>query len=188
VNTALHFSSATPEWSTPQDLFDELDAEFGFTLDVSATVENAKCPVFYSQAEDGLRQPWRGVCWCNPPYGRGIGRWVAKAHEAALAGATVVCLVPARPDTGWWHEHCRFAEIRFLRGRLRFGGGENAAPFPSAVVIFGRGAGRVLHVASRHGSVTATCRGCGCRLTGRLDARYCSAACKQRAYRERGRP
>jgi phage N-6-adenine-methyltransferase len=130
------FSSATDEWATPQGLFDALDAEFGFTLDVCATAGNAKCEQFYTRAEDGLSQTWAGVCWCNPPYGRQIGRWIAKARQSAEAGSTVVCLVPARTDTAWWWEHCLHGEIRFLRGRLKFGGAAAGAPFPSAVVIF----------------------------------------------------
>ncbi len=135
----VHYSSETPEWSTPQDLFDQLDAEFHFTLDVCATDENAKCASYFTAADDGLARPWEGVCWMNPPYGDVIPAWVAKARNSTLDGRhTVVCLLPARVDTGWWWDHCRYGEIRFLRGRLKFGGGENSAPFPSAVVIFGR--------------------------------------------------
>lgn len=134
----VHYSSSSDQWSTPQDLFDELDREFGFTLDVCATAENAKCKSFYDRERDGLQQAWEGVCWMNPPYGNEIGDWVRKARESAEAGATVVCLVPARTDTGWWWNHCRSGEVRFLRGRLRFGGSETGAPFPSAVVVFGR--------------------------------------------------
>ncbi len=135
----VHYSSATPEWSTPQDLFDQLDAEFGFTLDVCATAENAKCKSFYTEADDGLARPWSGVCWMNPPYGDVIAAWVAKAHNTCLDGRhIVVCLVPARTDTAWWWNYARYGEVRFLRGRLKFGGGESSAPFPSAVVIFGR--------------------------------------------------
>lgn len=189
MSIAVHFSSAEVEWATPQGLFDELDAEFGFTLDVCATAANAKCARYFTQEDDGLAQPWDGVCWCNPPYGRGIGRWVEKAYRSAQAGATVVCLVPARStDTAWWHDYCRHGEVWFLKGRLRFGAAENSAPFSSAVVVFRPGGvARVLHVASRNGSVTGTCRGCGGRLAPgtRRDARYCSAACKQRAYRRR---
>ncbi len=134
----VHYSSETPEWSTPQDLYDQLDAEFGFTLDVCATAKNAKCDKFYTEADDGLARPWSGVCWMNPPYGDVIAAWVAKAHNTCLDGRhTVVCLVPARTDTAWWWNHARYGEVRFLRGRLKFGGGENSAPFPSAVVIFG---------------------------------------------------
>ncbi len=135
----VHYSSDTPEWSTPQDLYDQLDAEFGFTLDVCATAENAKCEQFYTEADDGLARPWSGVCWMNPPYGDVISAWVAKAHNTCLDGRhTVVCLLPARTDTAWWWNYARYGEVRFLRGRLKFGGGENSAPFPSAVVIFGR--------------------------------------------------
>ncbi len=131
----VHYSSASDQWATPQDLFDSLDAEFGFTLDVCASVDNAKCARFYSEQDDGLAQSWEGVCWMNPPYGREIGRWMAKAKAAAAVGATVVCLVPARTDTSWWWDNCGDQEIRFLRGRLKFGKSQNAAPFPSAVVI-----------------------------------------------------
>lgn len=135
----VHYSSETPEWSTPQDLFDQLDTEFNFTIDVCATASNAKCEQYFTQEEDGLSRPWGGVCWMNPPYGDVISAWVSKAHASTLDGRhTVVCLLPARVDTGWWWDHCRYGEIRFLRGRLKFGGGENSAPFPSAVVIFGR--------------------------------------------------
>lgn len=134
----VHYSSATDVWSTPQDLFDELNAEFGFTLDVCATPDNAKCSAFFTEQHNGLDQEWRGVCWMNPPYGDAIAQWVEKAYESAKTGATVVCLVPARVDTGWWWRWCRFGEVRFLRGRLKFGGGDNSAPFPSALVIFGR--------------------------------------------------
>ena len=134
------FTSSTDLWATPQDLYDELQWEFGFTLDVCATDDNAKCATYYTEREDGLSQPWTGTCWMNPPYGDVIAAWVKKAYESAQAGATVVCLVPARVDTRWWWDHCRYGEIRFLRGRLKFGGGENSAPFPSAVVVFGRDA------------------------------------------------
>lgn len=138
VFTGVAMSSKTDEWSTPQDLFDLLDSEFGFTLDVCATPENAKCDEFFTREDDGLSQDWTGTCWMNPPYGSEIGQWVEKAHSAATSGTTVVCLVPARTDTGWWWDHARYGEVRFLRGRLRFGGSDTGAPFPSAVVIFGR--------------------------------------------------
>jgi len=120
-NMAVHFSSKTDEWATPQDVFDRLDAEFGFELDVCATPENAKCPRYYTKRENGLLQKWEGVCWMNPPYGREIGQWVKKAYTSALEGATVVCLLPARTDTAWWHDYCMKGEIRFVRGRLKFG-------------------------------------------------------------------
>lgn len=139
---AVHFSSETDDWSTPQELFDVLDAEFKFTLDVCASDGNAKCSTYYTADQDGLRQPWTGTCWMNPPYGREIADWIRKAHESAHAGVTgvtVVCLVPARTDTAWWWDHARHGTVRFIRGRLKFGGGDMSAPFPSAVVIFGRG-------------------------------------------------
>ena len=140
VTHNLLFSSKTDLWSTPQSLFDELDLEFGFTMDVCALPENAKCPQFYSPLDDGLRQPWRGVCWMNPPYGKTISRWVAKAYEAAKGDAMVVALLPARTDTRWWQDYVtRAREVRFLRGRLRFSKSKHAAPFPSAVVIFSSG-------------------------------------------------
>jgi phage N-6-adenine-methyltransferase len=130
------FSSKTDLWSTPQDLFDELNAEFGFTFDVCALPENAKCTAFYTPADDGLAQPWSGVCWMNPPYGREIGLWLAKATEAVRSGATVVALVPSRTGTRWWRQFTSNAEVRFLPGRLRFGNAKNSAPFDSAVVVF----------------------------------------------------
>ncbi len=132
----VHFSSNTDLWETPQDFFDRLNDEFGFELDVCALPENAKCPRFFTPEDDGLQQEWKGICWMNPPYGRQIGNWVRKAYESAQNGATVVCLLPARTDTRWWHEYCMKGEVRFIRGRLKFGGSKNSAPFPSAIVIF----------------------------------------------------
>lgn len=135
MNDAL-FSSKTCEWETPQDFFDGLNAEFRFDLDVCATPENAKCSRYFTREIDGLKQNWDGICWMNPPYGREIGQWVKKAYESAQNGATVVCLLPARTDTAWWHEYCMKGKVRFIRGRLKFGGAQNSAPFPSAVVVF----------------------------------------------------
>jgi phage N-6-adenine-methyltransferase len=138
MNTAVHFSSATDLWSTPQDFYDKLNEEFHFTLDVCATPENAKCERYFTKEQDGLAQEWRGVCWMNPPYGREIGKWMKKAAFSSILPyvATVVCLVPARTDTAWWHNYAIHGEVRFIRGRLRFGGAKASAPFPSAVVIF----------------------------------------------------
>lgn len=133
---SVHFMSHSNEWETPQDLFDELNREFGFTLDVAATEQNAKCARFYDRAQDGLTQPWDGVCWCNPPYGREIAKWVKRAAEVS---STVVMLLPARTDTRWFHDYIYGkAEIRFIRGRLRFSGATVNAPFPSMIVIFDR--------------------------------------------------
>jgi len=136
MDTNVHFSSRSDNWATPQEVFDGLNAEFKPETDVCATAENAKCKQYYSLEDDGLAQNWRGVCFMNPPYGRQIGRWVQKAFESAQHGALVVCLLPARTDTRWWHDYVMRGEIRFLRGRLRFGNAKHAAPFPSAVVIF----------------------------------------------------
>lgn len=130
-------SSTTDLWETPKWLFDELNEKYHFDIDVCATPENAKCATYYTPEQDGLKQEWKGVCWMNPPYGREIGKWVKKAYESAQAGATVVCLLPARTDTAWWHDYVmRWGEITFLRGRLKFGNAQNSAPFPSAIVVF----------------------------------------------------
>ena len=131
------FSSATDEWSTPLEVFRQLDAEFGpFTLDVCATRDNAKCSHYYTREQDGLAQPWEGCVWMNPPYGDAIGRWMERAYLEGQRGVTVVCLVPARTDTAWWHDFAMRGDVRFLRGRLKFGGALSGAPFPSAVVVF----------------------------------------------------
>lgn len=131
------FSSATDDWATPQWLFDALKAEFAFTLDPAASPSNAKCRRFFTRQEDGLAQDWSGeTVFLNPPYGRVIGDWVQKAHETSLRGSAVVCLLPARTDTAWWHNFVMRGEIRFLRGRLRFGTAVHPAPFPSAIVVF----------------------------------------------------
>jgi len=134
---SVHFSSKTDLWATPQAFFDKVAAEHGpFDVDVCALPENAKAPVFFTPADDGLKQEWRGRCWMNPPYGRGIGDWMRKAYEASQAGAKVVCLVPARTDTAWWHDYAAKGAVTFIRGRLKFGDAASNAPFPSALVIF----------------------------------------------------
>ena len=127
MNPKCLYSSASDLYSTPPELFQELDRRFGpLTLDVCALPENAKCPSYFTPEQDGLKQPWTGRCWCNPPYGRTIRRWLLKAVKSALAGATVVCLLPARVDTRWWHElvNPMPAVIEFCKGRLWFGGGK----------------------------------------------------------------
>lgn len=136
MNKDLMFSSATDLWATPQSFFDVLNTEFGFELDVCALPENAKCKKYYTPEDNGLVQPWEGACWCNPPYGREIGKWVQKAAES-VRNATVVMLLPARTDTKWFHRYIYGkAEIRFIEGRLKFGDSKNSAPFPSMVVVF----------------------------------------------------
>ena len=137
MNTGLMFSSSSDMWETPDDLFERLDQVFGFEIDVCAVDGNAKCKKFYPPKVDGLRQKWEGVCWMNPPYGREISKWVAKAYyESKHNRATIVCLLPARTDTKWWHDYCMKGEIYFIKGRLKFGASNNSAPFPSCIVVF----------------------------------------------------
>ena len=137
---SIHFSSNTNEWETPQDLYDKLNAEFRFTLDPCATSETAKCPKYFTKKDNGLEQSWGNeVVFMNPPYGREIKYWIKKAYEESLKGATVVCLIPARTDTIYWHDYIfGKAEIRFIKGRLKFSKCSYGAPFPSAVVVFGK--------------------------------------------------
>jgi phage N-6-adenine-methyltransferase len=148
MNSALMFSKASDEWSTPQALFDGLHLEFCFALDAAASAGNTKCVRYL---RDGLDWSWRDlVCddeavWLNPPYSK-CREFIAKAAAEADKGCTVVCLVPSRTDTKWWHEHVwnhdkprDGVEVRFLKGRVKFGEGKNSAPFPSVVIIF-RGA------------------------------------------------
>lgn len=133
-------SSNTPEWATPQRLFDELDAEFHFTLDPCSTHENAKCEKHYTREDDGLSKQWGGeIVFCNPPYGRELPKWVKKCYEESLLGTTVVMLIPARTDTSYFHDFIYHkAEIRFIRGRVRFGNSTQNAPFPSMIVVYGK--------------------------------------------------
>lgn len=134
------FSSKTGDWATPQDFFDKLNWRFGgFTLDPCASPYNTKCANFYTKAEDGLTKNWEGeTVFVNPPYGRGIDRWISKAYREGLKERTrVVMLIPARTDTRYWHDYVmRAKEIHFIKGRLKFGDSKNSAPFPSAVVVF----------------------------------------------------
>jgi phage N-6-adenine-methyltransferase len=134
--TCVHFSSASDDWETPQDFFDAQDKVHGFTLDVCADNRNAKCGLYFTKRVDGLSRPWAPhKCWMNPPYGREIGKWMRKAYEESQSGATVVCLVPARTDTAWWHNYAAKGDVTFIRGRLKFVGGKHGAPFPSAVIV-----------------------------------------------------
>ena len=131
------FSSASDEWPTPRGLFEALDQEFHFTLDPCATAQNAKCRRFFTRTEDGLAQEWgQESVFMNPPYGRVIGQWMRQAYQAAQRGALVVCLIPARTDTAWWHRYAMRGEIRLWQGRIRFEGARHGAPFPSAIVVF----------------------------------------------------
>lgn len=136
INSGL-MSSNTDLWETPKAFFDEQNLLYGpFDVDVCADSSNAKCKKFFDRCVDGLKQEWVGTCWMNPPYGKEIGLWMKKAKESAENGATVVCLVPARTDTKWWHDYAMKGQITFIRGRLKFGGSKNSAPFPSALVVF----------------------------------------------------
>lgn len=139
IGEAVIYSSNSEEWETPGWLFDELNQKYHFTMDVCATKENAKCNRFFTKQENALVQNWSGVCWMNPPYGKEICVWMKKAYEAAQAGNVVVCLVPSRTDTKWWHDYAMKGDVVFIRGRLKFGGSINNAPFPSAIVVFGSG-------------------------------------------------
>lgn len=140
MDTNVMFSSATDEWYTPMDFYNELDKEFNFNLDPCATDDNHKCDQYFTKADNGLIQDWGGYrVFCNPPYGRKITEtWVEKAYnEAQKKDTLIVMLLPARTDTKWFHNFIYHkAEIRFIKGRLKFGGSKNAAPFPSMVVIF----------------------------------------------------
>ena len=139
MNKELMFSSKTDMWSTPQEFYDKLNDEFNFTLDPCATENNAKCDNFFTVDDDGLKQDWSGnIVFCNPPYGRAIKDWVKKSYEESLkTNTTVVMLIPSRTDTIYFHEFIYGkAEIRFIKGRLKFGDAKNSAPFPSIVVIY----------------------------------------------------
>lgn len=145
------FSRASDEWATPRHVYDELDNEFAFQCDCAASQANAKYDIWYGldhpdpSRRDALSNPWGPmVCWLNPPYSR-CRDFIVKAALEAQEGATVVCLVPARTDTAWWHEYVwdtkkhkprKRVEVRFIKGRLKFGDAKSGAPFPSVIVIF----------------------------------------------------
>lgn len=142
ANIGACLTSKTDSWSTPQDLYDALDAEFHFTLDPCADEHNHKCAMYFTKEQDGLLQSWEGyTVFCNPPYGSKIGTWVRYAYEQSRRPKTrVVLLIPARTDTRWFHDYVyRKAEIRFLKGRLKFSGATQPAPFPSMVVVYPEG-------------------------------------------------
>lgn len=150
MKSAVMFSKATDEWRTPLDTFAALDAEFGFDLDAAASRENCwkenyRGPDHHRpECRNALVFDWASRTFLNPPYSR-CREFIAKAAEEARKGCTVVCLVPSRTDTRWWHEHVWDAsvnalrpgvEIRFIKGRLKFGNSTNSAPFPSVVIVF----------------------------------------------------
>jgi phage N-6-adenine-methyltransferase len=170
------FSSATDEWPTPQAFFDKLDRRYHFTLDPCATPENAKCPIYFTREQDGLKQDWgTHRVFCNPPYSRATThRWARKCFEASQGGAMVVLLVPARTDTRWVHDwvHGK-ADVKFVRGRLRFGEAEASAPFPSMLAVY------------TPNKPATTCRRCSKVFIGRSDAKACSDACQKWLQRHR---
>jgi len=135
----VHYSSGKDDWETPQSLYDKLDKEFNFDLDVCANEYNAKHINYYSEQDNGLEKEWRGNCWCNPPYSQSKF-WIEKAYKSALKGdATVVMLIPARTDTKAFHRYVYKKpniEVRFVKGRIKFVGAKHCAPFPSMIVVF----------------------------------------------------
>jgi phage N-6-adenine-methyltransferase len=138
MNTKALYSSKKDTWTTPQDLFDELSKEFSFTLDPCADLGNHKCSRYFTAEDNGLLQDWgHETVFMNPPYGRDIVFWIAKAYEASRKGATIVCLLPARTNTRWFHAYVYGkAEIRFIKGKVKFGDSKAGAPFPSMIAIF----------------------------------------------------
>lgn len=142
----VHFQSSNKEWETPDAFFQPYAKEFNIKLDVCATAQNAKCKAFYDKKYNGLHAAWSiakqiggktASCWMNPPYGRGIEKWVKKAHDETLNGVTTIALLPARTDTSWFHSYIYSKhEVRFLKGRIKFVDAPSSAPFPSMIVIF----------------------------------------------------
>ena len=138
VITSGMMSSNTDQWATPKDLFDKLDDEFHFTLDVCADETNYKVSRYFDVKMDSLKQDWtKDISWMNPPYGRVIPKWVHKAVETAAKGGVVVGLLPARTDTKWWADVMKATELRFIKGRVRFGNSDTGAPFPSVIAVWG---------------------------------------------------
>jgi len=140
INDSL-FTCKSTDWGTPPDFFAMLEGIFGpFTLDPAANKHNAKCPIYYTEKDNGLTKDWKGRVFLNPPYGMETGDWMNKAYHEAVVhrnAEMVVCLVAARTDTQWWHAYCMQAdELYFVKGRLKFSGSQNSAPFPNAVVVF----------------------------------------------------
>ena len=133
----VHYQSKEHTWETPDDIFQELDEEFHFTLDPCADHDNAKCKKYYTLQDNGLAKDWHGeVVFCNPPYGNQIQKWVKKCYWEAKKGAVCVMLIPSRTDTKWWHEFVMSGEVRFVRGRIKFKGAKASAPFTSSIIIF----------------------------------------------------
>lgn len=131
------FKAQSQEYETPDYIFAPLDQEFHFTLDVAASIENAKCRLYFNKKEDGLSQDWgSNICWMNPPFGREMKKWVKKAYESSLKGATVVCLLPVRSNTIWWHDYCMKGELRFIKGEVKFKGQSRGLWLPLCIIVF----------------------------------------------------
>ena len=134
------FDSNRQDWETPKELFDSVDAEFHFTLDAAASESNKKVKKFISAEQDAMTLSWgKNVCWLNPPYGKGhkLSTWVKKAYQESLLGTTTVMLIPARTNTNWFHDYClKYGEVRFVRGRPKFGGADHGLPQPLCFIIF----------------------------------------------------
>lgn len=158
MNMDVHFSSVNTERGTPEWLFENLDDLFQFDLDAAANEHNYKCAKWFGpgspHGEDAFEQEWTGTVWLNPPYGRGVRKWVEKAYDSAENGATVVCLLPARTDTKWFQVCWRAAFVVFITGRLRFEGTEASAPFPSCLVVFGHNLPSILDISLLSGEGT----------------------------------
>lgn len=137
----IHYSSKKHTWETPKWLFEELNDIFNFNLDACAEKETAKCEVFYTKEDNALLKQWNGTVWCNPPYGKEQIEFINKAYkESIFNGATVVLLIPARPDTKVWQNVIfkTASQVCFMKGRLKFEGAKHNAPFPCALVTFGK--------------------------------------------------
>jgi phage N-6-adenine-methyltransferase len=134
------FESVRQDWTTPPELFEEINRQFHFTVDVAASADNTKCRRFFSEQDDAMTQAWGPeTCWLNPPYGAGyrLSAWVEKAYKESLNGSTVVMLIPARTNTNWFHDLClKYGEVQFVRGRPKFGGADHGLPQPLCFVIF----------------------------------------------------
>ncbi len=146
MNKELMFSSKKDDWETPQSFFDELDAKYKFNWDLASSDANAKCVNHFTVGDNSLSQDWsvlEGNLWLNPPYGRDLKHWVKKAYESSInRDGALVMLIPSRTDTSYWHDYIfDKAEIKFIRGRLKFESGGVAsqpAPFPSALITYGK--------------------------------------------------
>ena len=134
------FDSVRQDWETPTALYVEMNNEFNFTLDAAAADHNTKCDLYFTEVDDSMTKSWAPhTVWLNPPYGKGysLAQWVKKSHAESLLGATVVMLIPARTNTNWFHEYClRYGEVRFIKGRPKFGGADHGLPQPLCFIIF----------------------------------------------------